>query len=433
VIQFAVSGLAVLVLVGLAGFYILRNETKQEAVHDAQELTQILASVEVEPYLNKFLLRSGPKGDGARGEFGGYMESRILNNPQFKDRVVSIKLWNEDGRLIWASDERLLNLKVELGPEEREVLENGGVKAEVTDLSEPENRFEPRDHQLVEVYTPVVEPETGTPLLFEAYVPEAEILANSRRLWAPMVPILIAALALLWLAQVPLAMSLARRLREGQREREALLLRAIDASDAERRRIAADLHDGVVQDLAGITFSLGAAAERTDTATRRELAGTIREAARGTRRSMRLLRSMLVDIYPPNLRTSGLETAISDLLAPLGARGVEATLDVTEAPRSAPAVEQLAFRTAQEALRNVIAHSAATRVDVRLDGGRSTLRLEVEDDGRGFDAGEVAGRREEGHLGLALLADRAADMGGTLVVDSTPGEGTRLRLEVPRG
>jgi signal transduction histidine kinase len=93
-----------------------------------------------------------------------------------------------------------------------------------------------------------------------------------------------------------------------------------------------------------------------------------------------------------------------------------------------PEVEALFFRSAQEAVRNVLAHAEAARVDVRVRarGGRAVL--EVEDDGRGFD---VAVHAEEGHLGLRLLDDLARDAGGRLEVHSEPGRGTCVRVEAP--
>jgi signal transduction histidine kinase len=86
------------------------------------------------------------------------------------------------------------------------------------------------------------------------------------------------------------------------------------------------------------------------------------------------------------------------------------------------------FRTAQEAVRNVTVHAAASRVEVRLaeEDGRYVLR--VSDDGRGFDVDSRRVRRADGHLGLDLLADRARDLGATLEIESAPGKGTTVIL-----
>src|SRR4029079_12704016 len=94
-------------------------------------------------------------------------------------------------------------------------------------------------------------------------------------------------------------------------------------------------------------------------------------------------------------------------------------------------VEQLVFRTAQEAMRNVGAHAAATHVDLAVRRGNGAERLRVRDDGRGFDDGTLSSRRAEGHMGLAMLRDLAESAGGTLEVTSAPVSGTTVVLEVP--
>ena len=128
---------------------------------------------------------------------------------------------------------------------------------------------------------------------------------------------------MLLLFQVPLAWSMARRLQRGHRERERLLASAVEASPQERRRIAADLHDGVVQDLAGVAFGLAPlaadAARRGDAreaggAARGDRAPCARACATCARCSSRSIR--------PNLESAGLRVALSDLLSPLEAAGI---------------------------------------------------------------------------------------------------------------
>src|SRR5262249_32213569 len=176
----------------------------------------------------------------------------------------------------------------------------------------------------------------------------------------------------------PLAFGLARRIREGQHDREQLLRRAIDASEIERRRIAQDLHDGAVQNLAGVSYTLAAAADRAPVPGDE----TVRTAARATRETIRELRSLLVEIYPPDLHRVGLEGALEDLTAASRHRGIETNLDVQPELRLPPDVEALFFRVAQEALRNALAHADPLRVRVHRDDGQAVLL--VEDDGRGF-------------------------------------------------
>jgi two-component system, NarL family, sensor kinase len=151
--------------------------------------------------------------------------------------------------------------------------------------------------------------------------------------------------------QLPIAWSAARRLRGGQAQRERLLNQAIESSELERRRIARDLHDGAVQDLAGASYNLTAAARSVEAATPDETREVLTEAASDTRRAIRELRSLLVDIYPPDLHRTGLEAALRDLVAPLAPRGIEADLQVPERLELTQATETLIYRSAQEALR----------------------------------------------------------------------------------
>src|SRR5262249_29560198 len=172
-----------------------------------------------------------------------------------------------------------------------------------------------------------------------------------------------------------------------------------------RRRIAGDLHDGVVQDFAGLAMSLSAAADRAAGEGDADAAAALRGGADRTRHGMRQLRTLLVEIYPPNLHTAGLEPALSDLLAPLAAKGMGTTLDVEPGIEVGGATEAVVYRTAQEALRNVQNHSGADVVQVRLHTERDgALVLTVEDDGRGFTPEEADRSGEHGHMGLTLLA-----------------------------
>src|SRR6201999_1417268 len=158
-----------------------------------------------------------------------------------------------------------------------------------------------------------------------------------------------------------LAWQLARRLRRGFDERERLLESAIEASDTERRRIAADLHDGVVQDLAGVAFGLAPLAAEARRRGDEEEARVIGDAVDCLRQGVRDMRTLLVEIHPPRLETAGLEPVLDDLLSPLRALGFETALHA-EATRN----DALVYRVAREALRNVRDHSGAHRVEVNV-------------------------------------------------------------------
>ena len=420
VAQFALAGLVVLAVFGAAAVLALRSLAHDEALRDARQFAELAGQGIVEPSIEPGLL----EGDAAAID----AVDRVVNERVLGERVVRVKLWDADGRIVYSDEPRLIGSRFPLESSKREVLRTGTTRAELSGLAGPENRFEQGLGDLYEVYLPV-RASDGTPLLFETYQRRSEVAATGRRIWVPFAALLLASLVLLWLVQVPLAWRLGRRLQKTQEEREALLVHAVEASADERRRIAADLHDGPVQDLAGISYSLSAAAEAEGSPGTR---ATLRAAAAGTRSAMRRLRSLLVEIHPPNLRASGLEAALEDLVAPLRAGGLETELTVEHDVVLTEDEERLVYRAAAEAVRNVQRHAKASRVTVTLATNGDAARLEVKDDGKGFSPEERENRREQGHVGLSLLEELAARSGAELDVRSAPGAGTTFALELPR-
>jgi len=403
---FAGASLLAVVALGFAATAILRHQARAEAVRDAKQLTRLAGEGIAQPALTKSLLAGGP---AALARFDRVMRARVV-----KDPVVRIKLWTLDGRIVYSDARPLVRRRFDFEPGVMDAVRRRLVAADVSDLERPENRYERRFGKLLEVYLPIDAPG-GQRLLFEDYVRFGAITASEQRLYARFAPALGAALVLLWLVQLPLAWSLTRRLRQRQREREALLRRAIDSSAIERRRIAQHLHDGVVQDLAGVSYSL-AAAGMTD-------------AAASTRRAVRELRALLIGIYPPSLQRSGLEAAVSDLLAPLSARGIAVESDIPADLTLAPETEELIFRGAQEALRNVAKHADPTSVVVTVSRSNGSVVLAVRDDGRGFEP--VAQAAADGSsMGLRLLEDLVEERNGRLEIDSGAGRGTVLTVKL---
>lgn len=220
-----------------------------------------------------------------------------------------------------------------------------------------------------------------------------------------------------------------RRNRRLQRER--LCRHEARARDVERRRLIGELHDGVVQDLAGINFTLERLRLGSMSADQRgEL---IADSAATLRRSIGTLRTLLIDSYPPDVAGEGLRRALADLAEGLERAGMDVQLEVTQAEYLPPVTSALIFRAAQEAVRNVAMHSGAREVLIRaeLRGGQATLV--VEDDGQGFDQARLRQRLSCGHFGLRSTGDLMTAGGGVLRVRAAPGRGTTLMVEVPVG
>jgi len=421
--RFALAGLIAVIVVGAIAVWLQRTAARDDAIKDATTVAKLAGNGIVAPSATQHLLDGDPR---SIAEMDGLVRSKILT----KDGgIVRVKLWDSNGRIVYSDLHSLINRRFALPEDERNALATGHSEAELTHLSRAENRYDGLHGKLLEVYLGI-RATSGERLLFELYQEQQSVTDTAEKTFLAFAPALIGALLLHPLLQLPLAYRMARSLHDNRQEREALLLRALAASDTERRRIASDLHDGVVQDLAGTSYALAASADRID-GQAPEVSEALRDGARQTRRSIRQLRSLLVNIYPPDLHRAGLAAALSDLVAPLESRGVQARVDLPPGLRLEPDAEALMFRTAQEALRNVMAHSDANHVDVSVILENSHAGLTIADDGRGFSPEVADAAREDGHLGLRVLADMAQDAGGRLDIDSVPGRGTRVSLEVP--
>jgi signal transduction histidine kinase len=391
-------------------------------VHDARDLTVAEEQSGVAGVLSEGLFT---RDAGALADVDAVVRDRVLS-----DRVVRVKIWAPDGTILYSDQAALIGQRFPLGDEERKALDGGAAKAEVSNLQAPENVFERQYDKLLEVYDGV-HTTSGRPVLYEAYLRFASVSADSHRTLISMLPALVLGLALLFLIQIPLAWSLARSVERSREEEKRLLRRALDAGDIERRHIAADLHDGVVQSLAGTSLSLAAAASEAERAGLPLVAEKVGQAAGELRQGVRDLRSLIVAIAPPRLHDEGLAAALGDLVSPLAARGVTAEVHVDDDLPLSPATESLLYRTAQEAVRNVTRHARAARVEIDVANAGGIVRLCVADDGIGFTPETMSERQAGGHVGLRLLSELAGEAGGRLDVEAAPGAGTRVRLEVP--
>ena len=384
VVQFGLASLVAVLVIGLAGVEVLKSEGDREAFKDAKQLATLAGRGIVQPLVSDALF-TGNATELARVD-------RVVRTSVLGHGIARVKIWTAQGRIVYSDASPLIGAVYPLPADEVGALRSGAVVAEPsTDPVRPENRFERSFGPLVDIYLPI-HTSSGRALLFEAYLPSHEVSASARHRWEAFAPALFGGLVLLALVQLPLAWSLASRLRRGQQEREALLVRAIEASEDERRRIAADLHDGVVQDLAGVAYSLSASAETVGSQQTEALAGSLRVSASQTRQSIRSLRTLLVDIYPANLRSVGLEAALSDLVSALSARGKVAQLTYQPDLEISDDLAALLYRIAQEAIRNVMAHARARHVEVIVAADAETVSLTVRDDGIGFSP-DTANRR----------------------------------------
>jgi signal transduction histidine kinase len=245
----------------------------------------------------------------------------------------------------------------------------------------------------------------------------------------------------LFAARATLALGMARSLRvereraeaealllaHSEREfaRQAMLGRVVEAQEAERRRIARELHDDTGQSLVSVLMGLRLAEGSDDPVETRRMLAELRETITN---SIRDLRALAVELRPTALDDFGLEPAL-ERLTDTFARRTALTIELQTLGlevRLPPAVETALYRIVQESLTNIAKHAGAGIVSVVAQCHTDRAVVIVEDDGRGFDTGASAGG-----LGLISMRERAELVGGTLRLESSPGAGTTIAVEVP--
>jgi two-component system NarL family sensor kinase len=419
VIAIVTVGLVAFLVVVISGVAVIRQLAETQAIEQARATTLLDARLVQRRITNKM------------AEPGNVKASVRWNNlitPLLSDPAIErVKIWDSRGKVIYSDLAELMEKPpIPLGEEERRALDTGQVIAEFSDLEDAENVTEQGlKGPITEVYTRIKTPD-GTPLLFETYQKSKVIVDAGREIAATFTPVLILTLFVAALLEASLAVALIRRFRRNQREREALMEAAVEASFRERRRIAGDLHDGPVQELAGLSFGLSAQAQATrDPGTR----DALEHAASSVRSNLRTLRSAIVGVYPPNLEQMGLEAALSDLLARLPSHEIAAHLTYELERDVEHKTSELLYRTSQEAIRNIEKHAGASNVWVTVSRHNGRVALAVQDDGRGGASvnDQVV---DSGRFGLAVLADIIKDAGGQMRLTSN-GTGTTVQVEVP--
>jgi signal transduction histidine kinase len=215
-------------------------------------------------------------------------------------------------------------------------------------------------------------------------------------------------------------------------EWEGLVAATVSAQEAERRRVAADLHDGVTQAVASLAFHLSAAEVALEAGGPDFVREQVREARVLADLAFREARSAISGLRSPVLDDLGLAAGLESLARSV--RGVSVTVEAADV-ELAEHVSTALFRIAQEAISNIVKHAQASHVHVSLAELPSGVVLVVSDDGRGFDMrrrAAVAGAGDPDRFGLVGMFERAQLLGGRLVIESEPGAGTTVRAVIPR-
>ncbi|ACG73108.1 integral membrane sensor signal transduction histidine kinase [Anaeromyxobacter sp. K] len=211
--------------------------------------------------------------------------------------------------------------------------------------------------------------------------------------------------------------------------RAQLLRKLISAQEDERKRIARELHDETSQSLAVLAMGLEAAQD----AMRGGKAPRLEEVKAVAVRTLEDVHRIILDLRPSVLDDLGLLSAIRWYAErQLGTRGMSVRCEFGELDRRLPPeMETALFRICQEAMSNIARHAQATAVLVEVALEDDVFRIDIEDDGRGFDAEAVARREGRRSWGLMGIRERAEILGGSATVESAPGKGTRVEVRIP--
>jgi two-component system, NarL family, sensor kinase len=416
-VQFAISSAVLLVVVATVGAVLLKRVATGEALQDARAVTVAYSEGVLREHITPAVLDRDAR---AMRELDGAVRARVLGRP-----IVRVKVWAPDGEIVYSDAATLIGKRFPLPGDLREALHDDAVRADVSDLSRPENRFERGRGRLVEVYLPLRIAD-GRRVIVETYHPAGSIDAASGRIWRTILPVPVALLIALAAAQLPLGWYHTRRSRAEAAERERLARTAERNLQVERARIAAEVHRGVVQELAGVAYQLQATAitpaeERSE----EELRGLLRRGAAVCRRTMTVMRELLADQQADAPDAPDLEAALEEIAAPLRTRGVEVTI-ATPLGGLPEDGARLVVQLAREALGSVQPGARTVRLAVEAEG--RTVTLVVEDDGRAAGDGDRDGHR---HAGMLRLADTFAERGGSLSIASERGRGTRISATLP--
>ena len=216
-----------------------------------------------------------------------------------------------------------------------------------------------------------------------------------------------------------------------QVERGQLLDRTVQATEQERKRIAAELHDGPVQRLTAVDLKL----TWMEGEVRRgevEAIGSLGGAQSLLREQIQQLREMMTQLRPPILDERGLEAALRDhLVSPEDRAKLHLSVETVLLERLTPAQEIILYRVAQEAVANVLKHAHAEHAWLTLQERMGKVFLEIRDDGIGFDPAAV-GETRNGHFGILGMRERVEMAGGSWELDSVAGGGTFISASLPR-
>lgn len=418
VVRFALIGVLCLAGVGIGTYVVSDTLAEREALRDASTRARGLARGIVAPLLTE---------DVRAGEASGLEPlDTVLQGRIAEGGVSHIVLWDQEGTILWSSDGRHLGETYPLSRGGRDALASQRVVAHLPDsASEHAMGFLVEEGQL-EVYVGAVGAD-GLPFLLEVFLPADRIEEDRAAVLPKLLGVSLGAVLLLLAMIIPLAVQLAQRVDDARRAQTESWSRSIEAWRHQRRLLAQDLHDGIIQDMAAIGLALSLLeGRRIDGAASADVLARLQDSARHAEAA---LRSLVLDLTPRVLGQTGLPDAVVDLVRQHSRHGLDVTLSYDRDVQVSESTGILAFQVVREGLRNVVKHADATSVLVAVRRGHApaTVEIEITDDGA---AGLLPSAMESGQ-GLRLLRDTIVDAGGSLHLEPATDGGAGLVATIP--
>ena len=420
ILLYGAAALAVVAVV-IGTLLVGRDIAENEAFRSAARMTDELSD-QVGP-----LIKDAATADPARlADL-----NRAIADRKSAGFLKQVNIWGADGQVIYADDAKQIGRRLVPPTEVTLAISQGTESAEFEAQPEISDGTVDQDGPgFVEVYVPLTLTD-GTRVAFEAYYDYPRVAAGADQLFRHFLPLVLGLLILL-VVQLPVA-ALIRRIRRGGGQRRGMLDPTRYSAGRARIQAAANLHDGPIQDIAGVGYALGAVAMSVP----EQGQPMMRQAQQSLQRAQRSLRRLMIDLYPLDLTADRLPEAISSLTGPLRQHGIDVHTVFEPLPELTDEVVHALYQGAHEALANVAEHAHATRVDITLStdsaarADPSIAQLTITDDGIGLDNDRV-NEPVDGH-GLSVLRHRLLELGGTLVVRARPGHGTAVGIELPIG
>ncbi|WP_104199188.1 sensor histidine kinase [Cryobacterium sp. Y29] len=414
--RFLLMGLIAMVLVAVPVSLWVRAQSAHNAMVNAVLLTQRLADYSIGPLITDAVIAGDP---GARRQLDERLAPRIADGS-----MVRVKVWNTSGTIVYSDLPLLIGQTFSLPSWAPELLADGKGRATLETQTAPDDRYESNSGELVEVYVRTIA-ATGETFILEAYFNDDGVRQEQDSVLFGLIPAFLLALGALQLAQLVPAVQLARRIQKHQSTKRELLQHAIDASDLERQRIARDLHDEVIQDLAGLSYALEAEEMHCSPENR----PLFSQARAILQKNVRTLRAMTTELYPPDLEELGLPEALARLTAPLLEQGIQVKLHVPSSCNLDRDRSAMFYRVAREVLANTVKHAKAGILELTLMQDDDRTILLIHDNGCGFD---LSADPPGNHLGLRIMRDTVHVAGGSLEVRSWAGRGTSVMATLDR-